>query len=124
MPAPIEVNAIGWYQVHNLIRGRIPFLVFQIGCDLKPFFGPMEIVHLRTWAVDLPSETTTEQALSLIQSELKERDLPKEAPMLVICPKGDKSRSICESLFSQDYQNAVFVSGGFEQLAKDRSIEI
>lgn len=124
-------SEIGWYQVANLVRSRIPFLIFQINSagngdgeknfDLKKLFSVVDGVSLRNWLTDL-SASDVDQSIKDILQVMQERGAGKEFPLLIICSDGVLSAQIVDRLAEQEIGNAYSAFGGFKQLEIDHKL--
>lgn len=106
-------NKIAFFQIDNLIRGRIPFFFVTIDCELKSWYGPLEKIHLNTWTI----EAQPDNVMSLIA----ERQAPKDFGIVVICKDGISSLEVYNNLISEGYSNAYWVEGGLETLKKEKA---
>ena len=109
---------LGFFQFDNLLRNRVPFALLKSEIDLEPAFGPMEKLHLRTYALSLRS-MTLEAALAA----LKERGTRKEDPIVVLCETGEASRNLAQELAEQDFLNVYFVLDGWKGLQEEMRAE-
>lgn len=109
---PGILNEISYFQFDNLIRNRIPFLILNLGVDLKGFYKiPLYQNHLESQSIN----TTAESALS----ELQKLNLPLHNAILVLCPDGVVSGKTVDSLEKQGYTNVFLAKNGFETLKAD-----
>jgi rhodanese-related sulfurtransferase len=117
----MDFDSIGFFQLDNLIRGRVPFFIFSIGVDLTQIFnGPMEKIHLRQFGFNFNEETTNPLELSdLIFSKISENQIAKDAPLLFVCSRGDKSRKLRDQAIIKGFKNGFYIQGGFDQLMID-----
>ncbi len=109
------MNSIGYFQLDNLIRGRIPMLFLNFGVDLKPWYGPLEKIHLGTWAIASTRENYYEH--------LQERQAPTDFGIIVLCPDGELSKIIAEELIQKGHTNTYWVDGGFAELERQKQSE-
>ena len=109
---PSILNEISFFQFDNLIRNRIPFVILNIGVDLKDFYTqPFYQNHLEALMIPV----TKESALV----ELQNRKIPSHDAILVLCPDGKVSAQIVDALESQGFSNVFFAKSGFEKLKAD-----
>lgn len=108
----MSFNKIGYYQLNNLIENRVPFMFFNFGTDIAPWYSSIQKMHVEAWQV-----MTTE---SQIQQELDERKIPKDFALLLLCPDGKQSERIANSLEKKGYTNVYLIDGGYQQMVTDR----
>lgn len=108
------LNEIGYFQFDNLIRNQIPFVLLNLGVDLKGFY---KLSHHQNHLEKLSVNTTPDQALQL----LKNRNHPTHEAILIICEKGAQAPALVDALESAGYSNVFYVKGGIEALNTDAS---
>lgn len=112
----MSTNKIGYYQLNNLIENRVPFIFFNLGEDLAPWFTLMAKMHVENWQVRIDPS----QADSQIQADLTERNIPKDFAIVVLCPNGKQSAEITEDLEKKGYTNVYLIDGGYRQMMTDK----
>lgn len=95
---------IGAFQFENLVRNRIPFVLLNLGADLKGLFPSF----LQTQMESQMTATTPENALQ----DLSGKHPAKDTAIIVICENGERSLSLAEKLVSQGYHNVYCLGGG------------
>ena len=111
---PTILNEIGFFQFDNLIRNRIPFIILNLGVDIKNFYKlPLYQNHLEGVAVN----TTRGEALT----ELQNRKIPQHEAVLVLCSTGTESAQVVDELEKAGYSNVFFVKNGYDSLKADAS---
>ncbi len=108
----MSFNKIGYYQLNNLIENRVPFMFFNFGTDIAPWYSSIQKMHVEAWQV-----MTTE---SQLQQELDDRKIPKDFALLLLCPDGKQSERIANSLEKKGYTNVYLIDGGYQQMVTDR----
>lgn len=108
----MSFNKIGYYQLNNLIENRVPFMFFNFGTDITPWYSSIQKMHVEAWQV-----MTTE---SQLQQELDDRKIPKDFALLLLCPDGKQSERIANSLEKKGYTNVYLIDGGYQQMVTDR----
>lgn len=109
---PSVLNEINFFQFDNLIRNRIPFIILNFGVDLKNFYSiPLYQNHLEDIAVSVTEETAL--------SELQKKQVARDEAILVLCPDGQVSAQIVDTLEAQGYSNVFFAKNGYEKLKAD-----
>lgn len=108
----MSFNKIGYYQLNNLIENRVPFMFFNFGTDIAPWYSSIQKMHVEAWQI-----MTTE---SQLQQELDDRKIPKDFALLLLCPDGVQSERIANSLEKKGYTNVYLIDGGYQQMVTDR----
>lgn len=109
---PSILNEISFFQFDNLIRNRIPFVILNLGVDLKDFYSmPLYQNHLEALTV----VATKESALI----ELQNRKVLNHDAILVLCPDGQVSAQLVDQLESQGFTNVFFAKSGYHKLKAD-----
>lgn len=108
----MSYNKIGYYQLNNLIENRVPFLFFNLGPDVGPWYKSMQKLHVEAWQVMLDENQ--------IQHELDSRKIPKDFAVLLLCPDGKQSVRIAQDLEKKGYTNVYLIDGGYQQMVTDR----
>ncbi len=108
----MSYNKIGYYQLNNLIENRVPFIFFNYGTDLAPWYTSIQKLHVEAWQVMLTESQT--------QSELDSRKIPKDFAILLLCQDGKQSERIAKDLEKKGYTNVYLIDGGYQQMVTDR----
>lgn len=110
----MNFNNIGYFQLDNLLQSRVPcLLVVYDKVDLAQWYNSVIKYHLEAISINLEPH----QGLEVIQS----KNLSPEHSIIVIDENGSKAQSLVEELEKQGFTNAFYVTGGFEQISKERS---
>lgn len=104
---------IGFFQLDNLVRNRIPFVLLSLGVDFSRFYD--EVVYQN----HLFSQTISTSRENVLK-DLSSKNIPSESAVVLVCPKGDLSVRLKSTLEKQGYSNVYLVRNGFEGLLKDR----
>ncbi len=104
---------IGYYQFNNLIKNRVPFVLLNYGVDFKNFEKGIFQAHLEKHLVI----TTPEETLNY----LKAQNFPLEQSIILACPEGKMSEKIAQKLEKAGYKNVYFLSGGYQNILKEKS---
>ncbi len=111
---PSILNEISFFQFDNLIRNRIPFLIVNLGADLKSFYSiPLYQQHLETQTITVSQKT--------VELELQKRKVALHDALLILCHDGSASAQIVDKLESIGYTNVFFAKNGSEKLRADAS---
>lgn len=109
----IDIAQIGFFQFDNLVRGRIPFLLVNLGVDLSVWYKSVEAMHLANYSVNCTEENYLEQ--------VKAKNLPAHFAIVVLDKDGTRAKEIAASLEAAGFLNAHYVRGGFIGLEKEKS---
>lgn len=109
----MDITQIGYFQFNNLIQGRIPMVLVNLGVDLKVWYKSVEAMHIDNVTITGSTEE--------IQQQIKAKNLPAHYPILVIDQDGVKAKPLVEILESQGHMNVYYLKGGFEGITKERS---
>lgn len=104
---------IGFFQLDNLVRNRIPFVLLSLGVDFAKFYD--EIVYQN----HLFSQTISTTRESILK-DLSSRNIPSESAVVLVCPQGDVSVRLMSTLEKHGYSNVFLIRNGFQGLLKDR----
>ncbi len=107
-----SLSEISFFQFDNLIKNRVPFLLINYGVSLKNFSEGIFQAHIDKHMVNLKPEETV--------SYVKEKNIPQEQSMILICANGKASEKQAQVLESMGYKNVYFISGGFEKLSEEK----
>ncbi|MBO9667188.1 MAG: rhodanese-like domain-containing protein [Bdellovibrio sp.] len=109
----MDYNEIGYFQFNNLIHGRVPMVLVNLGVDLKTWYKSVEAMHIDNVTVT----GSTEEILQKIQS----RKLPPHYPIMVIDENGTTYKSVIEAIEAAGFMNVYTVKGGFVGLQNERA---
>ena len=107
------LNKIGFFQLDNLIQGRVPFLLINLGPEIFTWYSSLAKLHLEKSLF----VTTEEQILPNLQKQ----DVPDHAAIILLCPDGVRSTKISIDLEKKGYTNVYVIDGGYQQLMTERS---
>lgn len=108
----MSFNKVGYYQLNNLIENRVPFIFFNYGTDVSPWYTSIQKLHVEAWQVLLTENET--------QQELDNRKIPKDFAILLLCQDGKQSARIAGDLEKKGYTNVYLIDGGYQQMVTDR----
>lgn len=111
-----QLNELFYFQLNNLIEGRIPFKFVQLSTNIEKNYGVLESSHIKTNSVYLDSANSGDSVVKSIIQEFPN----KETAFVILCQQGDKSKGIANNLEKVGYLNVYFVSGGLLQFEGDR----
>lgn len=109
-----EALSLGLFQFDNLIRNRVPFVLFRTEVSIEAAYGVMEKMHLRNFSVVLKP-----LGLELAEKALEERHARLQDPIVVLDEDGTESKKLADELAKKGYQNVYFVLGGWEALESE-----
>ncbi len=107
------LNKIHFFQIDNLIKNRVPFVLLNLGPSLISLYSSIYKNHLQSHEV----LTSKERALVY----LTDQKIPKDAAVLVICQNGVESLKLFNELQKNLYTNVYLIDGGYQQLMTERS---
>ena len=107
------LNKINFFQLDNLIRNRVPFILLNMGPSLVDLYTSVYKLHVETHEVLTDAEKTI--------GVLTERKAAKDAALLLICQDGVKSSELFIELQKNSYTNVYLIDGGYQQLMTERS---
>lgn len=112
-------QSIGFFQFDNLVRGRVGFVFINLGVDTSAVYPHIFKMHLEQRLLQLPesdiASASDEQILAAMTSH------PKESAVIILDPRGERAKSLAQSLEAAGFINTYFVNGGWEQFLKDRA---
>jgi len=106
-----DAIGIGFFQMDNLVRNRIPFCLFTIDVEFDALYKGQELEHIKRYEHCLNHASSTE-----VHHILETKKYRKIDPVLVVCQNGIQSRDLANQLGVLGYLNCYFVEGGFDQL--------
>lgn len=109
----MDISQIGYFQFNNLIQGRIPMVLVNLGVDLKVWYKSVEAMHIDNVTIT----GTTEE----IQQQIKDKKLPAHYPILIVDQDGINAKPLVETLESQGHMNVYYLKGGFAGISQERS---
>ena len=109
----MDISQIGYFQFNNLIQGRIPMVLVNLGVDLKVWYKSVEAMHIDNVTI---TGTTKE-----IQQQINDKKLPPHYPILIVDQDGVNAKPLVETLESQGHLNVYYLKGGFTGISKERS---
>ena len=110
----MNFSALQRFQFENLIQTQAHFCFFNLGEDLRLFYGPMERMHFDRVEIKCTADE--------IETHLSERKIPKDFAILIICQDGTTSEAKQKSLETLGYKNVYYVEGGTSKLRLEKSV--
>ena len=107
---------IGFFQLENLIKNRIPFSLAMIGVDLSGYYPSMEKNHIQRQGIVLQDDSVEK-----MMSEFESKNIPKSQALVFICDTGEKSFEMVTQLTEKGYINAFAVEGGMKQFLAEKN---
>ncbi|WP_413559710.1 rhodanese-like domain-containing protein [Bdellovibrio sp. HCB209] len=108
----MDISQLGYFQFNNLIKGRIPMVLVNLGVDLKSFYGHVEALHINNCQVT----GSTEEIVNQVQS----KKLPSHYPIVLIDINGTSYAPVVQALEAQGFNNVYTVKGGLSELEKEK----
>ncbi len=108
------LNKIGFFQLDNLIKNRIPFYLLNMGPDIS------------SWFISLYKEHLTKNQILVQPPELlpilESKKLALDAAIILLCSQGSTSLEMYQELQKKGYTNVYVVDGGYQQMMTERPI--
>lgn len=109
---PSILNEITFFQFDNLIQNRIPFVILNLGVDMKNFYSSsLYQGHLESITLN----TTPDQAVAQLQN----RKVQNHDAILILCSDGKQSAKLVDELEAQGYSNVFYAKNGYDKLKAD-----
>lgn len=110
----MSFNKIGYFQLDNILQARIPcMLIAYDNIELGLWYNSIIKLHLEAITTHLLPEQDIHH--------LKLDGLPDSQSIVVIDKDGTKAQHLVSQLEEKGFTNVFYVTGGFEQLSKERS---
>lgn len=111
MSSDFSLREIGGFQFENLIRNRIPFLLFNLGAETKGLFPSFHQMHLDRQTIQGPRE----EALA----KIRESAVPAEHAIVLLSQNGQDCEIVATQLEEAGYTNVYWVRGGMNSLRQE-----
>jgi rhodanese-related sulfurtransferase len=108
----MDISQLGFFQFNNLIKGRIPMVLVNLGVDIKSLYGHVEAMHLDNCQI---SGTTAE-----IVDQVVNRKLPAHYPIVLIDQDGSQYSPVVQALEAKGFNNVYTVKDGLTGIEKER----
>lgn len=105
---------IGFFQFENLVRNRVPFVLFAWNCEFNGWYSGLEQAHLKQV---LRSGETLDTSLMDLKKDLSQ-------PIVFVCERGDLSKRSAEELERQGFKNIFYVLGGYQEMKRQREQDL
>ena len=109
----MHINNIGFFQLDNLIKNRIPFLLLNMGPSISDWYMSLYKEHITKNQI-----LGTRQDLMLL---LESKKLSADAALILLCNNGLTSLEIHSELEQKGYTNVYVIHGGYQQLMTEHS---
>ncbi len=107
------LNKIGFFQLDNLIQGRVPFLFVNLGPEIISWYSSLAKQHLEKCLF-----ATVEDK---VIPNLTAQTIADHTAIVLLCPDGSRSPKIAIDLEKRGYTNVYVIDGGYQQLMTERS---
>lgn len=97
----MDLQSIGVFQFENLVRNRIPFVLFNLGLDLSGRFPSFLQTHMESQMHRLDSAQAVSTARSIA--------IAAESAIVVVAEDPDEACSCARSLFAAGFENVYYV---------------
>lgn len=102
-----SVGEIGYFQLSNLVRNKVPFALFLIDiATSEPLEASIESV------LKSGKHVAAEQLFSHVEA----MQLPLEHPFVLICSDGTTSYSLATRMVEKGFKNVYCIKGGWKSL--------
>ena len=106
------LNKIGFFQLDNLVKNRVPFHLLNMGTDISSWFISIYKDHfLKNQILVQPDE---------LMQTLESKKLASDAAIILLCNEGSTSLEIYRELEKKGYTNVYVVDGGYQQMMTER----
>ncbi len=106
------LNKIGFFQLDNLIQGRVPFLFINLGPEIMTWYASLSRQHLEKSLF----ATTEDQIIP----NLTAQSIADHTAIVLLCLDGARSSKIAIDLEKRGYTNVYVIDGGHQQLVTER----
>lgn len=114
----MDFQILGAFQLDNLMRARVPFVLVRTNMDIEGVFGVMEKMHLRNVSIVLEKLDAIE-----LLPKFTERNLTKNDPIVILDHEESPAKALAENLATLGYTNVFYVGGGWNKM-RDEIIEL
>lgn len=115
-----EWSGLEFFQFDNLIRGRVPFHVLNLGVNFDTLYPiaklPVERLQLRNREIVIAVAGASGAAEQLALAEIQQQKIAKQDPIIVACSNGLLSEKVASLLSSDGYANVYYLKGGLEEM--------
>lgn len=108
-----DLNAIGFFQFDNLVRSRVPFLLFHEPIDFSEVYDGMELEHLQRYA--FPIQEDFEQTFDQLLTMKIDRRMPVVVMLNSTFPDGE----FLSRLEEEGFMNVHGVEGGWDEILRE-----
>jgi rhodanese-related sulfurtransferase len=109
-----SLGQIGYFQLSNLVRNKVPFTLLVLGFEPSVGASPADLQKLMAVAV------TAATAGALVK--VSELGLKFDHPIVVLCERGDESLQISKQLESKGFLNIYHVKGGWQNVLLEAGV--
>lgn len=107
-----DLYEITWFQFDNLIKGRVPFLLINLGADLSGVYTGFYQTQLESLKADLEA--------SDVKAHVQKLSIPAHHAIVVLCPDGKRSTPAKLQLEKDGYTNVFYNPKGLAGLLAQR----
>ncbi|MFS4458535.1 rhodanese-like domain-containing protein [Bdellovibrio sp. HCB2-146] len=109
----MDLNQLGFFQFDNLVQGRVPFILINMGADLSHIYKGFVAQHLQNVTIDCNSSSEA-------VSKVLEKKLPNHYAVVVIDHDGSRSGPVVTALEKAGCINVYYVKGGVKGIDLER----
>jgi rhodanese-related sulfurtransferase len=114
-----NVLSIGFFQLDNLIKGRVGFVFINLGVDTSAVYPHVYKMHLEANLLQLPEGDLATATTATVVAALKNH--AKDSAIIVLSPDGVKSLEVATILENEGYMNVFDVKGGWKQVLAEKA---
>jgi rhodanese-related sulfurtransferase len=103
----MSANEIGFFQLNNLIKNRIPFSLVTIEVNLTEHYSGIEKNHIEQNQIAFENASFNSESI--------------DKAIVFICMDGQKSYQAAAELESKGFKNVFMVTGGLQQLLQEKN---
>lgn len=106
------LNKIGFFQLDNLVKNRVPFHLLNMGPDISSWFMSIYKEHfIKNQILVQPDD--------LLQT-VESQQLALDAAIILLCNDGPTSLEMHQKLENKGYTNVYVIDGGYQQMMTER----
>ncbi len=108
-----ELGYIGYFQLDNLIRSRVPFLLLNLGTDIRSWYSSVSGLHLENHSVLC-------QNWADVEREINERSLPLHYAFVALSEDGLQAEKLAREMQDKGFANVYVIQGGLQKMLREK----
>ncbi len=109
----IDIAQLGFFQLDNLIRGRVQFILLNLGVDIGTWYNSIEAQHIANCTVNCTKQNFLQQ--------IQAKNIPLHFAIVILDQDGSEAMQIAKALEASGFINAHYIKGGLNGLVKERN---